>query len=168
MKIYTRHTMKQPTNKLPYKRVKIIWVDICSSSQWYDDLKDVDDFTYSFCEDIGYLYSKDSKVVKIFTSFTYDNNKLSVGKADVITGGFPCQPFSGAGKRKGTDDDRYLWDETIRVIRECKPRWFIGENVEGIINIQEGMVLKQVCADLENEGFEVQCHSCLLQTQWIT
>ena len=79
MKIYTRHTMKQPINKLPYKRVKIIWVDICSSSQWYDDLKDVDDFTYSFCEDIGYLYSKDSKVLKIFTSFTYDNNKLSVG-----------------------------------------------------------------------------------------
>ena len=78
-------------------------------------------------------------------------------KADVITGGFPCQPFSVAGKRKGTDDDRYLWDETIRVIRECKPRWFIGENVEGIINIQEGMVLRQVCTDLEEEGFEVQC-----------
>ena len=77
--------------------------------------------------------------------------------ADVITGGFPCQPFSVAGKRKGTDDDRYLWDETIRVIRECKPRWFIGENVEGIINIQEGMVLRQVCTDLEEEGFEVQC-----------
>ena len=77
--------------------------------------------------------------------------------ADVITGGFPCQPFSVAGKRKGTDDDRYLWDETIRVIRECKPRWFIGENVEGIINIQEGMVLRQVCTDLEKEGFEVQC-----------
>jgi len=77
--------------------------------------------------------------------------------ADVITGGFPCQPFSIAGKRKGTDDDRYLWDETIRVIRECKPRWFIGENVEGIINIQEGMVLRQVQSDLEEEGFEVQC-----------
>ena len=77
--------------------------------------------------------------------------------ADIITGGFPCQPFSVAGKRKGTDDDRYLWDETIRVIRECKPRWFIGENVEGIINIQEGMVLRQVCDDLEKEGFEVQC-----------
>jgi len=77
--------------------------------------------------------------------------------ADVITGGFPCQPFSIAGKRKGTDDDRYLWDETIRVIRECKPRWFIGENVEGIINIQDGMVLRQVCTDLEEEGFEVQC-----------
>ena len=77
--------------------------------------------------------------------------------ADIITGGFPCQPFSIAGKRKGTDDDRYLWDETIRVVRECKPRWFIGENVEGIINIQDGMVLRQVCDDLEKEGFEVQC-----------
>ena len=78
-------------------------------------------------------------------------------EADVITGGFPCQPFSVAGKRKGTDDDRYLWDETIRVIRECKPRWFIGENVEGIINIQDGMVLRQVQDDLEEEGFEVRC-----------
>jgi len=78
-------------------------------------------------------------------------------KADVVTGGFPCQPFSVAGKRKGTDDDRYLWDETIRVVRECKPKWFIGENVEGLINIQDGMVLRQVQDDLEKEGFEVQC-----------
>ncbi len=77
--------------------------------------------------------------------------------ADIITGGFPCQPFSVAGKRRGTDDDRYLWDETIRIIRECKPRWFIGENVEGIINIQDGMVLRQVQDDLEKEGFQVQC-----------
>ena len=77
--------------------------------------------------------------------------------ADIITGGFPCQPFSVAGKRKGTDDDRYLWDETIRVVRECKPKWFIGENVEGIINIQDGMVLRQVQDDLEKEGFKVQC-----------
>jgi DNA (cytosine-5)-methyltransferase 1 len=77
--------------------------------------------------------------------------------ADIITGGFPCQPFSVAGKRRGTDDDRYLWDETIRIIRECKPRWFIGENVEGIINIQGGVVLRQVQDDLEKEGFQVQC-----------
>ena len=77
--------------------------------------------------------------------------------ADIVCGGFPCQPFSVAGKRKGTDDDRYLWDETIRIVRECKPRWFIGENVEGIINIQQGVVLRQVCDDLEKEGFEVQC-----------
>jgi DNA (cytosine-5)-methyltransferase 1 len=77
--------------------------------------------------------------------------------ADVITGGFPCQPFSVAGKRKGTDDDRYLWDETIRVVAECKPRWFIGENVEGLININNGMVLRQVQTDLEEQGFQVQC-----------
>ena len=78
-------------------------------------------------------------------------------KADIITGGFPCQPFSVAGKRRGTEDDRYLWDETIRVIKECKPRWFIGENVEGIINISQGKVLQQIQKDLEAEGFEVQC-----------
>ena len=78
-------------------------------------------------------------------------------EADVITGGFPCQPFSVAGKRKGVDDDRYLWDETIRVVRECKPKWFIGENVEGLININNGLVLRQVQTDLEKEGFEVQC-----------
>jgi len=78
-------------------------------------------------------------------------------KADIITGGFPCQPFSVAGKRKGTDDDRYLWDETIRVVSECKPKYFIGENVEGIININNGMVLRQVQDDLEKEGFQVRC-----------
>jgi DNA (cytosine-5)-methyltransferase 1 len=78
-------------------------------------------------------------------------------EADIITGGFPCQPFSVAGKRKGTDDDRYLWDETIRVVAECKPRWFIGENVEGLININNGMVLRQVQTDLEEQGFQVQC-----------
>jgi DNA (cytosine-5)-methyltransferase 1 len=77
--------------------------------------------------------------------------------ADIITGGFPCQPFSVAGKRKSTADDRYLWDEMLRVIRETKPRWVIGENVEGIVNINEGMVLRQVLNDLENEGFQSQC-----------
>lgn len=77
-------------------------------------------------------------------------------KADVITGGFPCQPFSVAGKRRGTDDDRYLWDETIRIVSEQKPKWFIGENVDGIINIQNGLVFRQIHDDLESEGFEVQ------------
>jgi len=85
------------------------------------------------------------------------NVKGSNYAADIITGGFPCQPFSVAGKRRGTEDNRYLWDETIRVIKECKPRWFIGENVEGIINISEGKVLQQIQKDLEAEGFEVQC-----------
>jgi DNA (cytosine-5)-methyltransferase 1 len=85
------------------------------------------------------------------------NVKGSNYAADVITSGFPCQPFSVAGKRKGTDDDRYLWDETIRVVAECKPSWFIGENVEGLININNGLVLRQVQTDLEDQGFQVQC-----------
>ena len=78
-------------------------------------------------------------------------------KADVITAGFPCQPFSVAGKRRGKDDDRYLWDETIRVVAETKPKYFVGENVEGIINISNGRVLQQIQQDLEKEGFQVQC-----------
>ena len=85
------------------------------------------------------------------------NVKGKEGDADVIVGGFPCQPMSVAGKRKGTDDDRYLWPEMFRLIREIKPQFVIGENVQGIINIQDGMVLRQVCDDLESEGFEVQC-----------
>ncbi len=75
---------------------------------------------------------------------------------DLITGGFPCQPFSAAGKRKGTADDRYLWPEMFRVIREFKPTWIIAENVKGLTNWSEGMVLEQVCTDLESEGYEVQ------------
>jgi DNA (cytosine-5)-methyltransferase 1 len=78
-------------------------------------------------------------------------------EADVITGGFPCQPFSVAGKQKGTNDNRYLWPEMLRLIREIKPEFVIGENVQGLINLQNGVVLRQVQDDLESEGFEVQC-----------
>ena len=85
------------------------------------------------------------------------NVKGKEGDADVIVGGFPCQPMSVAGKRKGTDDDRYLWPEMFRLIKQIKPQFVIGENVQGIINIQNGMVLRQVQDDLESEGFEVQC-----------
>ena len=78
-------------------------------------------------------------------------------EADVIVGGFPCQPMSVAGRQKGTSDNRYLWPEMFRLIKEIKPEFVIGENVQGIINIQNGMVLRQVQDDLESEGFEVQC-----------
>ena len=78
------------------------------------------------------------------------------GRIDVLSGGFPCQPFSTAGKRKGTEDDRYLWPEMLRAIREISPRWVVGENVLGIVNWNGGMVFEQVCADLEVEGYEVQ------------
>ena len=82
--------------------------------------------------------------------------KKYANRIDILTGGFPCQPFSLAGKRKGTDDERYLWGEMLRAIQEIKPTWVIAENVFGITNIDGGMVFEQVCLDLENEGYEVQ------------
>ena len=72
----------------------------------------------------------------------------------LLTGGFPCQPFSHAGKRKGKEDNRFLWPEMLRIIREAEPEWVIGENVSGILSIDGGMVIEQVLSDLENAGYE--------------
>lgn len=77
-------------------------------------------------------------------------------KIDLLTGGFPCQPFSHAGKRKGTDDDRHLWPEMRRVIQEFLPRFVVAENVRGLLSIDGGMVFEQACLDLEALGYEVQ------------
>lgn len=74
----------------------------------------------------------------------------------IVTGGFPCQPFSAAGRRKGTEDDRYQWPNMLAVIRYIKPSWVIAENVRGLVTWNKGMVLETVCADLESEGYEVQ------------
>jgi DNA (cytosine-5)-methyltransferase 1 len=78
------------------------------------------------------------------------------GRIDILTGGFPCQPFSCAGKRKGTSDNRFLWPEMLRVIKEVRPKWVIGENVAGLISIDNGMVFEDCCASLEAEGYAVQ------------
>jgi DNA (cytosine-5)-methyltransferase 1 len=78
------------------------------------------------------------------------------GSIDILTGGFPCQPYSTAGKRLGKEDERHLWPEMLRAIREIQPRWIVGENVLGLVNWNGGLVFEEVQADLENEGYEVQ------------
>lgn len=74
---------------------------------------------------------------------------------DLLTGGFPCQPFSCAGQRKGASDDRFLWPAMLEVIRQTSPRWIVGENVPGLLSQDGGLVFERVCSDLENEGYEV-------------
>jgi DNA (cytosine-5)-methyltransferase 1 len=84
------------------------------------------------------------------------NFKVHRGKIDILTGGFPCQPYSVAGKRKGKDDERHLWPEMLRSIREISPRWVVGENVRGLINWNGGLVFDEVQSDLEAEGYKIQ------------
>ena len=103
------------------------------------------------------------------------------GKIDILTGGFPCQPFSVSGQRKGADDDRYLWPEMLRAIREIRPTWVVSENVAGILSmvqpgkevtvesqtslfeetdketlLEQEHVVETVCRSLEQEGYKVQ------------
>ena len=77
------------------------------------------------------------------------------GTIDLISGGFPCQPYSTAGKRKGKNDERHLWPEMLRAIREIKPRFVVGENVRGLLSWDGGLVFDEVCAELEAIGYQV-------------
>ncbi|MEO1223338.1 MAG: DNA cytosine methyltransferase [Pseudomonadota bacterium] len=112
-------------------------------------------------------------------------DREAVGPVDVIVGGFPCQPFSAAGKRRGTSDDRHLWPEMLRLIAELRPTWVVGENVAGFVSMvqrrdpadvesrtggrntqgadfttvavrAEHMLLHHVCDDLDRVGYAVQ------------
>jgi len=90
-----------------------------------------------------------------FTDIKKSNFTKYANRIDILTGGFPCQPYSSAGKRLGKEDDRHLWPEMLRAIREIQPRWVVGENVRGLTNWNGGVVFDEVQADLENQGYEV-------------
>ena len=91
-----------------------------------------------------------------FGNVTDINFRPYRGTIEIISGGFPCQPFSTSGKRLGSEDERHLWPEMLRAIREIQPRWVVGENVLGLTNWNGGLVFEEVQADLEAEGYEVQ------------
>jgi len=93
---------------------------------------------------------------KSYNDITKTDFSLHAGQIDILTGGFPCQPYSQAGKRLGKADERHLFPHMLRCIKEVKPKWVIGENVRGLVNWNGGMVFHEVCDDLEREGYEVQ------------
>jgi DNA (cytosine-5)-methyltransferase 1 len=90
-----------------------------------------------------------------FNDITKTDFTKYYGTVDIITGGFPCQPYSSAGKRLGKEDERHLWPEMLRAIREISPSYVVGENVRGLANWNRGLVFEEVCADLENIGYQV-------------
>jgi DNA (cytosine-5)-methyltransferase 1 len=92
---------------------------------------------------------------ELFEDITKTDFTKYANRIDVLSGGFPCQPYSTAGKRLGKEDERHLWPEMLRAIREIKPRWIVGENVSGLISWNGGMVFNEVQTDLEAEGYEV-------------
>jgi DNA (cytosine-5)-methyltransferase 1 len=111
--------------------------------------------TKAMCEKDPYcrkVLSKHWPGLKIHEDIRDLDGKEYANSIDVVAGGFPCQPFSVAGERKGKLDDRHLWPEMFRVIKESKPRWVLGENVFGFIN----MALDDVQSDLESEHYEVR------------
>jgi DNA (cytosine-5)-methyltransferase 1 len=90
-----------------------------------------------------------------YNDITKTDFSIHRGEIDIISGGFPCQPYSSAGKRLGKEDERHLWPEMLRAIREIQPSWVVGENVRGLTNWNGGLVFDEVQSDLEIEGYEV-------------
>ena len=91
-----------------------------------------------------------------YNDITKTDFSIHRGQVDILTGGFPCQPYSSAGKRLGKADERHLFPHMLRTIKEVKPRWVVGENVRGLVSWNEGLVFHEVYDDLEREGYEVQ------------
>jgi DNA (cytosine-5)-methyltransferase 1 len=91
-----------------------------------------------------------------YEDITKTDFSIHRGTIDILTGGFPCQPYSSAGKRLGKEDERHLWPHMLRAISEIKPTYVVGENVRGLVNWSGGLVFEEVCVDLESQGYEVQ------------
>ena len=101
-----------------------------------------------YCQKVLKKHWADVPIIDDIKEFRYDKAEA----IDLLTGGFPCQPFSQAGLRLGTEDDRSLWGEMLRIIKESMPTWVIGENVAGIVNME----LDNCISELESEGYETQ------------
>jgi len=108
--------------------------------------------TDGFCNHVLNFYWPEAEPIKNIIGYEWKKWK---GKIDVLSGGFPCQPFSNAGKRHGKADPRHLWPYMLDAIRQICPRWVVGENVRGLISWNEGLVFDEVQADLEAAGYEV-------------
>jgi len=87
-----------------------------------------------------------------YNDITKTDFTIHKGNIEILSGGFPCQPYSTAGLRKGKEDERHLWPQMLRAIREIKPSWVVGENVRGLINWGGGLVFDGVQTELEAEG----------------
>ena len=113
-----------------------------------------------FCQKVLQKHWSDTPIYEDIKKL--DGTKI---KADVITGGFPCQSISIAGKQKGKNDDRFLFPEMLRVIKETQARWVIGENVQNLLNISNGEILQGIHNDLETIGYEVQTFNISASSQ---
>ena len=113
--------------------------------------------TIAFCEQNEFcqkVLKKHWPKVPIYDDIKKLEGKQFRGSVELICGGFPCQPFSIAGKQRGTKDDRDLWPEMLRIIREVRPTWVLGENVANFANMDGGY--NRTHSDLEKEGYEVR------------
>jgi DNA (cytosine-5)-methyltransferase 1 len=101
-----------------------------------------------YCQKVLNKHWNDVPIINDIRNYTHERTQT----VDLLTGGFPCQPFSVAGKRRGNEDDRFLWHEMLRIIKESTPTWIIGENVTNIVNME----LDNCIIELEDEGYEVE------------
>ena len=109
-----------------------------------------------FCKKVLQKHWSNVKIYEDIKRLTYDKLRSDgINTIDIITGGYPCQPFSTAGSQKGEQDERHLWSEMFRLIKECRPTWVIGENVSGHIKLG----LDSVLEDLESEGYATRTFS---------